>query len=572
MLSAEGLFRAGPPAWFRAIEQITGVSTTQRHVAAEWRTSPHGCDQACRSHGTRVSIWETTSRRPSAVYTTSRAADTSVLSEEFRSRQQVYAINNGITYESISDGTGGALRASFAWQITVDLTRRRSPLYREIGWGAGLLRSDTAELAGLLRQLAMAPDQAGVRLCSDCNGVLLMITRARSMTRTRLLRHTHRALLIEWLDLEGARTHGPVELGWVRGHTTRTVIPFDAQRWCDEMAPSGSTVAGDDHMISTHEGRFVLIDGNNHPVRSSWKDAISRAGVKMMAAAMHLDTRPDARGEVQWHRARGAFLSEGWDNTAMIGKTGQVARLRLNAEADTITDALGERWTSEAQAREEGNLANLARHCACCSTTYHGGWATHAVGDCTANEDLWTTADAIAAQGWAEEAAWDYGDASALMARHAEAWAHLSEGGLWHGFELQYRQIGKAPDAKGVAAEDHDDGTTAPAVMNPEDVHGRATDWAARHPEEAAERQSAAHWQMHAPVVCAIVATDCTLIPAKLFEMWESWQGPEDAFETAVITCCRRDKEAHADATAAAGGVDDYWTWIALLFYDQYNT
>ena len=126
------------------------------------------------------------------------------------------SLRHGISYESVSDGTCRAGRASFVWQVTVNLGAPTAPLTRRHGWVAGLARSDAAELAGLISQLRAAPDRPGVRLVSDCNGMLLLLLRARTMTRQQLMRHMHRALLLEWLALEKARAHGPVLLG-VRG-------------------------------------------------------------------------------------------------------------------------------------------------------------------------------------------------------------------------------------------------------------------------------------------------------------------------------------------------------------------
>jgi hypothetical protein len=49
------------------------------------------------------------------------------------------------------------------------------------------------------------------------------------------------------------------------------------------------------------------------------------------------------------------------------------------------------------------------------------------------------------------------------------------------------------------------------------------------------------------------------IIPARLFELWESWKGPAELFEVAAITAVERND--HGSAKTKAGGFDDYWAW-----------
>ena len=81
-----------------------------------------------------------------------------------RRQQALYALAHGITYESCSDGKGGGRAQGFAYQVTVNIRNPKAALRREVGCAIGLNRSDTAEFAGLLRQLQCAPDQRGVRI------------------------------------------------------------------------------------------------------------------------------------------------------------------------------------------------------------------------------------------------------------------------------------------------------------------------------------------------------------------------------------------------------------------------
>ena len=161
---------------------------TQRKVHADFRFSPTGIDSET-SPGRWAVRWATKNRSHLTIRTTECAPDLSTQNQKFRAQQRAYAKRHGITYESVSDGTGLGTTAGLVWQITVDLRHPKQAMYREVGWAQGLSRSDTAELAGMVQQLRRAPDQAGVRLCSDCNGVLLMIERARTARPQTVVHH-----------------------------------------------------------------------------------------------------------------------------------------------------------------------------------------------------------------------------------------------------------------------------------------------------------------------------------------------------------------------------------------------
>ena len=348
--STQGIFgRDGTPsgkaAWYTCLLSATGTTETSRTVHEDFRVSP--TNQAIDISPGRWAVrWATRERSLSTIRTTECAPDNSVQNSEFRAQQRIYAALHDITYESVSDGTGLGTTAGFAWQVTVDIRHAKRPLYREVGWAQGLARCDTAELAGMVQQLRSAPDQPGVRLCSDCNGVLLMIERARLSRPQTLVRHAQRALLREWLHLESQRAF-PVQLGWVRGHTHRVAIPYVAQRWCDAAAPKEAFNAHDPRHISVHDGRFVLTDQQGYTVQGGWKAAITAAGEALMDTQMGTDDSFPTRGEVLWHRLRHLFSGSEWDGLALIGKTSAAAGLRFNAEADTITDPTGDRWTTE---------------------------------------------------------------------------------------------------------------------------------------------------------------------------------------------------------------------------------
>ena len=69
-----------------------------------------------------------------------------------------------------------------------------------VGWANGRVRSDKAELAGLVQQLRWAPDRKGVLLASGCNAMLTLIEKPRKAEGRFLWQHEpeHRTLLREW--------------------------------------------------------------------------------------------------------------------------------------------------------------------------------------------------------------------------------------------------------------------------------------------------------------------------------------------------------------------------------------
>ena len=243
------------PEWFRVLEEAMEVPLQNRRVPQTWQVATHnGVFHGIP--GGRASHWRTIQRLGTALQVIQCKPDESTAAIESRWQLFRYATAHGITYESCSDGTGRGLAPGFVWQVMVNIRHPKAALRREVGCAIGLNSSDTAELAGLLRQLQCAPDQQGVRICSDCLGVLLMIERARKGRAQTTLRHGQRALLRELLEWESRRQF-PVQLGWVRGHmATHSAIPYIAQRWCDEIALS---LAADAILpaISCFDGRFV---------------------------------------------------------------------------------------------------------------------------------------------------------------------------------------------------------------------------------------------------------------------------------------------------------------------------
>ena len=555
--STRGIFgrsSSGKSTWYSCLLSALGATETQRKVHADFRVSATGID-AESSPGTWAVRWATKDRSQLTIRTTECAPDLSTQNQEFRAQQRTYAKRHGITYESVSDGTGLGTTAGFAWQITVDLRHPKKAMYREVGWAQGLSRSDTAELAGMVQQLRRAPDQAGVRLCSDCNGVLLMIERARTSRPQTVVRHAQRALLREWLHLESQRLH-PVQLGWVRGHTTRTAIPYLAQQWCDAAAPKEANNVHDPRHISVHDGRFVLTDSQGYTVQGGWKAAVMAAGEALMDEQMGLDKNPHTRGEVLWHRLRHHFAPSEWDGLALIGKTSSAAALRFNAEADTITDPEGDRWRAEQAARDAGALADLQRSCTDCAAIYNGGWDSHKVRFCSSTRHLWASADLTLIQAWAQEVAWDFPDAWKLFRSHRLIWQQLAEGGTWLGFKLIERSVGSAPAATGLASQDADEED----VIAPSLVHAAAEKWASDHPELATTKKGGGAWEQLIPVLQSTRDPKLTLIPGKFFELLQQWQGPESDFESALISRLRVERRLHAQALSE-GGYDDFWAW-----------
>ena len=542
--TANTLFIGKGPEWFRVLEGILEVTPQNRKVPQIWQVATH--DGVFHSTpGGRATHWRTVQRVDTALQVIQCKPDESTAASKFRRQQLRYAAKHGITYESCSDGTGGGLAPGFAWQVTVNILHPKAALIREVGCAIGLNRSDTAELAGLLRQLQRAPDQRGVRICSDCLGVLLMIERARKGKAQTTLRHGQRALLREFLEWESRRQF-PVQLGWVRGHTQRTVLPYTVQRWCDEMAPSMAAEAIPP-AISIFDGRFVLTDAGNAPILGGWKEATLQAGAALMFNRLALDHRATARGEVKWHRLRSHFTTSEWDTLALVGKCSQGAKLRFNAEADTVSDPQGERWTIEQDARDEDRLEELRRDCHLCQRIILGAREAHTVAHCQAHAHLRTEPDTVAVLAWAQEVAWDYAELRDLIMPHMGTWRRLLEGETWHGFQLQHRAPLGTGDAVGLSALDSMDGILEPDVLPPSEVHARSQQWAKDHPVEAAEAKAArGKGRGRVPLMVSTSHAECQVIPAKLFELWNSWKERPDDFEPASrCTLLQREADRH---------------------------
>ena len=559
--TANTLFTGKGPEWFRVLEEALAVTPQNRRVPKVWEVATHlGMFQS--SPDGHATHWRTIERVDTALQFLSCDPDFSTDSIAFRRQQTRYALAHGITYESCSDGTGGGRAPGFAWQVTVNTMQPDAALRREVGCAIGLNRSDTAELAGLLRQLQCAPDQRGVRICSDCLGVLLMIERARRGRAQTTLRHGQRALLREFLNWEDRREF-PVQLGWVRGHTQRKILPYTIQRWCDEMAPTMAAEAVPP-AISQFDGRFVLTDAGNAPILGGWKEAALKAGAALMYNRLATDPSQEAtpRGEVLWHRLRAFFTVSEWDTLALIGKCSKGAKLRFNAEADTITDPQGERWTIEQEARQDNRLNELRRDCHLCQRNITGAREAHTVSHCTAHAQLRLEPDTVAVTAWAQEVAWDYEELQDLIVPHMPVWRSLLQGGTWHGFTLQHRAPRVTGDAIGLSALDSMDGEPEPDVLPPNEVHPRSVKWAEDHPIAAAEAKATRGMgRSRIPLMVATSNDACKVIPAKLFELWNSWKGDAEDFEPAVIALLQREAERHGTMKIETKGFDDFWAW-----------
>ena len=275
------------------------------------------------------------------------------------------------------------------------------------------------------------------------------------------------------------------------------------------------------------------------------------------------DTRQCVRGEVLWQRLQPLFMHSDWDATALVGKTSAAAKLGLNAQADTITDPWCERWTVEQKAREEGTLALLKRTCQTCRRDFWGAWEAHGASQCTDSERSWALAESVLANSWAQEVALDAQETLDLIGRHRTDYQDIMAGKTWRGFILMHRKIGTAPLATGLAASDWENNQRAPDVINPKHVHEAAAAWADDHPEEAEAKRKGLQWQQQIPVMRSSLAPECMIIPARLFELWDSWKGPAELFEIAAITAVERSD--HGSAKTKAGGFDDYWACITSL-------
>ena len=558
--TANTLFTGNGPEWFRVLEEAMEVTLQNRRVPRNWRVATHLGEFHGNPEG-HATHWRTVQRLDTALQIIPCDPDTSTAAIAFRRQQALYASTHGITYESCSDGTGGGRAPGFAWQVTVDIWHPKTALRREVGCAIGLNRSDTAELAGLLRQLQCAPDQRGVRICSDCLGVLLMIERARRGRTQTTLRHGQRALLREFLSWESQRQF-PVQLGWVRGHTQRKVLPYIVQRWCDEMAPTMAAEALPP-AVSQFDGRFVLTDAGNAPILGGWKEAALEAGAALMYKRLATDSRQGTpRGEVLWHRLRTHFTVSEWDTLTLIGKCSKGAKLRFNAEADTITDPQGERWTLEQDARQANILDELRRDCHLCQRSITGAREAHTVSHCAAHAQLRLEPDTVAAMAWAQEVAWDYNELMDLLMPHISAWRSLLQGGAWHGFTLQHRAPMATGDAIGLSALDTTEGELEPDVLPPSEVHSRSVQWAKDHPIAAAEAKAARGMgRGRIPLLVARSNDACKVIPAKLFELWNSWKGASEDFEPAVIALFQREADRHVAMKIETKGFDDFWAW-----------
>ena len=575
--------------WFPYLEKRLGVTKDNRQMDSEWQVS----DVETGAHGARATMLAEVETTHSEV----------VLSSDTNQELHEAARALGASYLSVSDGTGGGPVSGFAVRVVYDEMQSTGRL--GIGWARGRVRSDKAELAGLIQQLRWAPDRPNVWLASDCNAMLSLLEKARTASAQFVWQHEHRTLLREWLSMEHTRQH-EVTLKWVKGHTTRTDEPYEAQRECDTAAGKAAELArGVDTTMraSSFEGNFVLLNERRQPVEGSWKKA---AKARAQALALETFQRAD-RAEATWSRLTGRFASAEWNKLPLTCRQGAAARSRWNATADTVTDAaeqgdIPDRWQAEEKARREEMLHLLRRRCILCKTEYAGGWEAHVTGQCRATAADRTRAETTLANAWSTTSGWDAIELTQLRTRNKQAWATLTSGGTWQGFRLVERDLSKARSrmleqqaeavdeirarlehkVRKAMAEATDtkqigrlaaqlertgklraeaqgsklgvnDGTRA--MYNPSEVAPLATQLkgtdAAHHNRTQGQTVS---------VLQSVADGSTQFIPAKLFEMWEQWKGDRTqtgAFQEAIHALHRQESERAANAE----GAQDFWCW-----------
>ena len=182
------------------------------------------------------------------------------------------------------------------------------------------------------------------------------------------------------------------------------------------------------------------------------------------------------------------------------------------------------------------------------------------VSHCSAHTQIRLEPDTVAVTAWAQEVAWDYAELVELVLPHLQNWRHLLAGGTWQGFYLQHRAPTTTGDAIGLAALDEFEGVVEPDVLAPREVHKLSTEWAREHPAEASAAKAARGMgRSRVPLMVATSNRACQVIPAKLFELWNSWKGEAEDFEPAVIALLLREADRHATMKIETKGFDDFW-------------
>ena len=81
---------------------------------------------------------------------------------------------------------------------------------------------------------------------------------------------------------------------------------------------------------------------------------------------------------------------------------------------------------------------------------------------------------------------------------------------------------------------------------------------AKNNPEDSEAKKTGGTWEQLIPVLQSIRDHKVTLVPGKLFELHQQWQGPASDFEQSLLSRLRTERKLHAQAYAA-GGFDDFW-------------
>jgi hypothetical protein len=586
LLSREALFpHHEAPDWFLAIERCLLADVSTRAMLPAWHVgTPAGARPCAESRASE--------RRADPRAGAGSAIFVSAAPDLFDGRQSSGGYTEPpthqrrwpaagaaaiVSYESTSDGTGVA-PGGFALTVTLDSEGGLAPDgvsqlrdLCEVGWTAAPPRPDRAELAGLIRQLQVAPDRPGARLTSDCLAMLLLVQWATTAPVGRLMQHEHRCLLLEWRAVLRDRAFPPA-LGWIRGHASRLDWPFPAQAACDAAAAKvGSRLPADEawrREVPKDESLFVLWDARtDRPILGGWAAAIASRSAERARAAAIASTRSGGGAWLEAKLLGSSFLGE-WQRRGLAGKAGPAERARAGAQADTLWGPGTRcRWTIEQPAIRQGSIELLERPCTLCGAGYRDKWHLHIL-ECAATQPAWDRVDAVAATEWAALAAQDFGEAEQVMVDVGHLWQRWRSGETIAGFSLVQHAVGPAaPDVHGVLGAD--DGT--PTVYAIEDVAhlSRAFKEVQQALREAQGKAppSTAHLPQSGFVLQHSSGQHCLAI--KVMELWRGWaqqrgldlRSPTVEFGSATARTLQRETERAAvvpdDRTRRAK--HDFW-------------
>jgi hypothetical protein len=217
-----------------------------------------------------------------------------------------------------------------------------------------------------------------------------------------------------------------------------------------------------------------------------------------------------------------------------------------------------------------------------CAAGFAGTWEPHITVDCPASAVAWSRVEAVAASLLGVHSAFDLEDAWASFVRHEELWQQLLGGASWAGFSLSARTAhtataaaiaGKQATTAARSKFGGEEGT--PVIYRPETVSRAAAGHAAARRAEPHEQGAELPrvTPAVAPRVPVVRAADgTTLLPMKLFELWDAWCASHEthdptAFGTAVSALVARET-ARALAPGANGKPcsRDFWAMNGRIY------